>query len=147
MKGRKLSFLERQAKIEQEASERRKVFKELLDHVKAGYSLDCFGPLSLTSIRKYLKTFKEEFIEEELENAIRQGKNYWEDLGRRQSNGSCLGNSRSWYYNMANRYGWREKIDIEAEHKGQVQVNIVSYARGQSSSDSKTSPSDTLEQE
>jgi hypothetical protein len=145
MKGRKLSFLERQAKIEQEASERRKVFKELLTHVSMGYSLDCFEPMSVTTIKKYLKVFKEEFIEEELEQAMRQGKNYWEGLGRSQSNGSCLGNSRSWYYNMANRYGWREKLDIEAEHKGNVQVNIVSYARGQASSDSKTSPSDSQE--
>lgn len=139
MKGKKLSSKERIEKLEQDKSERLKIFKELCNHVAQGYSLDCFGPLSITSIRKYLNLYKEEFVQEELDNAMRQGKIFWEGIGRRQANGECLGNSRSWYYNMANRYGWREKIDIEAEHKGQVNVSIVSYA-------TKKQSTDTLEQ-
>jgi hypothetical protein len=80
------------------------------------------------SIRLYLKTYPEEFIQEELDNSLREGKIYWEDIGSRQANGNCLGNSRTWFYNMANRYGWKERLDIEAEHKGTVNVNVVSYA-------------------
>ena len=57
-----------------------------------------------------------------------EGKDYWETLGKRQSEGTCLGNSRSWYYNMSNRYGWRDKHDVQAEHKGSVNVNVISYA-------------------
>lgn len=128
MKGKKLSYKERVEKLEADAIERKKIFKELCEHVEKGYSLDCFVPLSVVSIRKYLQTFSEEFVQEELDAAMRKGKIYWEDIGTRQANGQCLGNSRSWYYNMANRYGWRDKLDIEAEHKGQVAVNIVSYA-------------------
>lgn len=127
MKGRKLTAVERRVKVENSAIERRKVFAELLKHLQAGYSLDCFGPLSETSIKSYLKLYPKEFVWEDLEQALRDAKSGWEDLGRRQANGSCLGNSRSWYYNMVNRYGWRERHEVEAEHKGSVNVNVVSY--------------------
>ncbi len=59
---------------------------------------------------------------------MREGRQAWEEIGHKQANGQCLGNSRTWFYNMANRYGWRDKIEVEAEHKGQVQVQVVSYA-------------------
>jgi hypothetical protein len=128
MKGKKMNCIERKKKIELDKNERRKVFKELCAHIQNGYSLDCFGPLSDTTIRSYLKQYPDEFIEQELQDSLRKAKNNWEEIGLRQANGSCLGNSRSWYYNMANRYGWREKLEVEAEHKGSVNINVVSYA-------------------
>jgi len=129
-----MTLKERREKFEQDAGYRREIFVLLLKHVERGYSLDCFEYAALETIKKYLSVYKEEWCQEELEEAKRKGKIAWESIGYRQANGECLGNSRSWYYNMANRYGWREKIDIEAEHKGQVSVNIVSYA-SQSGSD------------
>lgn len=134
MKGKKVSTKERRQRAEQSATDRRKLFHELCNHVAQGYSMDCFPPLSDTTIEKYLNLYPEEFCREELIEAQRKGKVFWEGLGRRQASGDCLGNSRTWYYNMANRYGWREKLDIEAEHKGQVQVNVVSYASKKASS-------------
>ena len=128
MRGKKLGAKERLEKLESDKAERRKIFKELLDHVKAGFSIDCFGPLSDVTIRKYLKVYPEEFIEEEFVEAIRYAKAEWESIGKKQSTGQCLGNSRSWFYNMANRYGWHEKSQVETEHKGQVSVNVISYA-------------------
>lgn len=135
MKGKKLSHKERVEKLEQDTTERKRVFKELCEHVSKGYSLDCFGPLGTDSIRKYLKVYPEEFVQEELDNSLRQGKEYWETIGSKQANGQCLGNSRTWFYNMSNRYGWRDKIDVEAEHKGQLAVNIVSYASSKARTD------------
>jgi hypothetical protein len=128
MKGRKLSSKEEKEKLQASADYRRKVFKELLAHIKQGYSLDCFGPISLSCIKEYLKTYPEQFCGDELEEAQRQAKTGWETLGRKQADGTCLGNSRSWYYNMANRYGWAEKQEVKQEHSGGVSVNIVSYA-------------------
>lgn len=128
MKGKKLSNKERIEKLEADATERRKIFKELCEHISGGFSLESFAPLGTDSIRKYLKVFKEEFVQEELDNAMRSGRSYWEDIGKRQANGECLGNSRTWFYNMANRFGWREKLEVEAEHKGQIAINVVSYA-------------------
>ena len=136
MRGVKLGARERKEKLQKEPSFRRAVFKDLLRHIEAGYSIDCFGQMSETAIKNYLITYPEEFIEEELADSIRKAKGYWEGLGARQANGSCLGNSRSWYYNMVNRYGWREKIDIAAEHKGQVEVSIINYATQRLSQDS-----------
>jgi hypothetical protein len=128
MKGKKLTHKEKIMKLEADKNYRRSIFKDLCAHVARGYSLDCFPSLSIVSIRLYLKTYPEEFIQEELDNSLREGKIYWEDIGSRQANGNCLGNSRTWFYNMANRYGWKERLDIEAEHKGTVNVNVVSYA-------------------
>lgn len=128
MKGKKLTAKERREKLEADISERRKVFRELCDHIASGLSLESFGPLSDVTIKKYLSLYPEEFIEEELKDAMRRGRSYWESIGKRQANGDCLGNSRTWFYNMANRFGWREKLDIEAEHKGSVNVNVVNYS-------------------
>ncbi len=103
MKGKKLSAKERIEKLEADKNERRKIFKELCEHVGRGMSVESFPPLSANSIRKYLKDYPEEFCQEELDNAMRQGRDWWENVGRRQANGECLGNSRTWFYNMANR--------------------------------------------
>lgn len=135
MKGKKITLKERLAKLEVDKTERRKIFKELCDHVAQGLSLECFAPISANTIRSYMKTYPEEFCEEELDNAFRQGRIWWEGIGRRQASGDCLGNSRTWFYNMANRYGWREKLEVEAEHKGQLSINVVSYASRKASVD------------
>lgn len=137
MKGKKLTAGERINKLENDAVERRKIFKELLAHLEQGLSLESFGPLSANSIRKYLNLYKDEFVQEELEEAQRKGRSFWESIGKRQANGECLGNSRTWFYNMANRYGWREKLEVEAEHKGQVSVNVISYASREASQDNE----------
>lgn len=128
MKGKKMTTSERMQKLEEDKTERRKIFKELLAHVEQGLSVESFGPLSDVSIRKYLNLYKEEFVQEELDEAKRKGRAYWEAVGKRQANGECLGNSRTWFYNMANRFGWRKKLEVEAEHKGQISVNVISYA-------------------
>lgn len=135
MKGKKLSAKEKRELLTSSKVERAKTFKELLAHLRAGFSLDCFPALSDVSIRTYLKTYPEEFVEEEFVQALRDGKLMWEGIGHRQAQGTCLGNSRSWYYNMANRYGWREKVDLQAEHSGTVNVNVVSYASNKRSTD------------
>lgn len=127
-KGKKTGAVDVMSKLESDAVERRKMFKELQRHVENGYSMDCFGPLSLGSIEKFLKDYPLEFVVADLEQSIRKAKAKWESIGERQSNGSCIGNSRSWVYNMINRYKWTDRVQVEAEHKGAVAINIVSYA-------------------
>ena len=126
--GKKSTYKERMRLLANSAVERRRVFVNLVRHLKAGYSLDCFSELSENSIREFLKTYPEEFVWEEVEQALRDGKSGWENLGRRQADGTCLGNSRSWYYNMVNRYKWRERVEVDAEVKGSLSVNVVNYA-------------------
>lgn len=114
---------------------RRKVFKNLLTHVREGYSIDCYSPLSADTITLFLTKFPDEFIGTELEKALRDGKQMWEGIGIRQSDGRCLGNSRSWYYNMMNRYGWSDKAQVKQEHSGSIKVEVVNYADTSSSND------------
>lgn len=133
MKGRKLTHKEKIEKIEADKGERRKVFNDLCKHLSKGYSLECFSLLSANSIRKYLETYPEEFVQEEINDALREGQIYWEGIGRRQADGTCLGNSRTWYYNMSNRYRWSDRQQIETEHKGSVAVTVVNYASQKSS--------------
>ena len=128
MAAKKLSRKERTEMIKSNPKYRAQMFSDICSHLRDGYSLDCFGPLSEQSILDYTKLYPEEFVFEDLVEARREGKEGWESIGRDQATGKCLGNSRSWYYNMANRYGWRDKIDIEAQHSGQVQIEIVNYA-------------------
>jgi hypothetical protein len=128
MKGKKVSYQTRIQCLRDSKEEREKCFRQLCEHIAKGFSLDCFTELSVTKIKEFIQLYPVEFDSESLEDAIRQGKKTWEGIGYRQALGTCLGNSRSWYYNMSNRYGWRDKVDIEAEHKGNLAVNIVSYA-------------------
>lgn len=128
MKGKKMTLKERMEKIERDKNERRRLFKALCDHVSNGLSIESFSEVTTNTLKSYFKLYPEEFSGEEFDTALQKGREYWEDIGRRQANGNCLGNSRTWYYNMANRFGWREKLEVEAEHKGQIAINVVNYA-------------------
>lgn len=112
---------------------RKDIFRKLLDHLKAGLSVDCFKFLSFHSIQRCLREYPAEFVQSKYDQALREGQDMWEDIGKAQALGKCLGNSKSWYYNMANRYGWRERVDLQSEHKGAMQVEIVNYTRAKDS--------------
>lgn len=130
-------------RIERDRDFRKKIFKELCNHLILGYSLTCFGPLSQYSIDKYLKLYPLEFVQERLEEAQRQGQGGWESIGRKQATGECIGNSRSWYYNMANRYGWREKIDVDSKVNGLATVTVINYSDINKPSQPSTDSEDT----
>jgi hypothetical protein len=133
MKGKKTTNSERRRNMKESEVERRKIFRELLTHLRAGYSVDCFAILSDTMIKTCLDTYPKEFVREDFEDALRDGKSGWESIGRRQAEGTCLGNSRSWYYNMANRYRWSDRQQVETEHKGQVSVSVINYGASKGS--------------
>jgi hypothetical protein len=121
------NFKEVKNRMASDAGYRQSVFKSLLKHVRDGYSLDAFNLLSLYSIEAAIKAYPDEFCVEELEAAQRDAKCFWEGLGRKQSDGTCMGNSRSWYYNMSNRYKWTDRVQAEVEHKGNLNVSIINY--------------------
>lgn len=128
MKGKKLTHKERVEKLEADSNERRRICRELCAHLAEGYSLESFSEISTNSLRKYINLYKEEFPQEEIDLAMQKGRDMWESIGRRQAMGDCLGNSRTWFYNMAHRYKWSDRVNVETEHKGNVNVNVVSYA-------------------
>lgn len=135
MKSKKLSRYERQKLIESDAQYRREIFERLLKHTREGFSLGSFDEVSEATVKRYFEKYPEEFVLEEYEEALRSGMHFWEGIGKKQATGDCLGNSRTWYYIMANRYGWREKVDVKADHSGEVKVQVVSYASQKPSQD------------
>ena len=137
MKGKKLSGKDRKARLAGDPTERRRIFKDICVHLSTGYSLDCFPDLAIECIQGYIKSYPDEFVQEELEEALRRGKVYWEGIGNRQARGDCLGNSRSWQYNMINRYRWSDRLEVDAKMSGSMDVSIVSYASTKASRDTE----------
>ena len=127
-KGKKLTPQEVRNKMKSDKTLRRSLFADLCRHVERGYSLSCFPSLSDESIRTFIEAYPDEFNAEVLAQSLRTGQQNWEDIGYAQSKGTCLGNSRSWFLNMVNRYKWHDKVEVSAEHKGTVNVNVVNYA-------------------
>jgi hypothetical protein len=104
-----------------------KLFKLLCKHVSDGFSYDCFPYCSDKLLNTLFRDFPAVFCQETFNNSLKQGKLAWEDIGRRQANGSCMGNSRAWVYNMINRYRWSDKLEVSADVKGKLDVSIVNY--------------------
>lgn len=136
MRSRKCTVKALHKDCEESATERARIFKELCTHVAAGYSVESFPELSNFTVKSYLERFPGEFDVDELDKALRKGRVVWEGIGKAQAEGQCLGNSRSWFLNMVNRYGWRDKIEVEAQHSGAIEVQVVSYASKRASQDS-----------
>ena len=104
--------------------EREKLTRNFLEHLSAGYSKESFGEISKKNLQKLLSSVDENLLCQ----ALARGRHTWESIGKRQAEGVCLGNSRSWILNMINRYGWAEKLQIEADVKGALKVEVVNYA-------------------
>jgi hypothetical protein len=126
--GKKGTLKERLAKARESKVERAKIFKALCQHIKEGYSIDCFGLMTLPTIEEWLKLYPQEFVREDLDIAINEGKLMWEHIGKGQANGTCHGNAQAWKFNMTNRYRWIDKVNIDADIKGAVSVEVISYA-------------------
>ena len=111
-----------------DASARRRSFDRLMRHIRQGYSIRSWGEYSEKVVKTFLDTYPEEWDSEELERAQREGMCYWEGLGRAQSDGTCMGNSKSWIYNMVNRFGWTDRSEVKQESSGGIEVRVVNYA-------------------
>lgn len=128
-KDKKLNATEFNAQFGSDALLRANTFRALLLHLRDGYSMDCFGPMSEKSIFEATKNHPLDFKLEEIEIALRDAKTGWERIGRQQAIGTCVGNSRSWYYNMSNRYGWSDKQKVETSGSQALNVSIVNYSK------------------
>lgn len=57
---------------------------------------------------------------------------WWERQGRRMASGAD-GNPAVWIFNMKNRFGWRDKHEVEAKHVGKpVTIQIIEAVRPES---------------
>lgn len=122
------SLKERRAELHRNEDKRKDLHEKLIKHLREGYSFDCFPYLSQKALKELMSAFPEEFDPEEIDEAIEFGKHCWEKIGKEQAAGSCMGNSRTWFYNMSNRYGWREKQEVKQDVSGHVSISVISYS-------------------
>ena len=122
------TYKERRDALKDDEKYREWLHKRLLQHLREGLSAQCFGILDKTTMSEAIKKYPQSFDMREIESAVDEGQARWEQLGYAQANGKNLGNSRTWYYNMANRYGWSEKSKVDIDAKQAVTVQVVSYA-------------------
>jgi len=127
-RGKKESAKERIERYNTDPGARKRLCAELCKHLEQGYSVESFSGVSTRILKTYLELYKDEFPREDIEEAMQVGRDTWEQIGKRQANGQCLGNSRSWYLNMSNRYNWTDKQQIEVDGKQAVSVSIVNYS-------------------
>lgn len=126
--GKKQTVRERLAKARESSAERSKIFKELCQHIRDGFSLDSYGLLGEKSIKEWLETYPKEFISEDFDAAINEGRQLWERIGKQQANGTCHGNSATWKFCMTNKYRWVDKLDVSADVRGAVSVEVINYS-------------------
>lgn len=107
---------------------RAEVMKSYAEHLESGFKGESFQ-IDKKLIEKCYQAYTQEFesMGIDLSASEREGYRFWESIGRAQALGECLGNARAWTYNMANRYGWRDRQETDAKHTGNVAVSIVSY--------------------
>ena len=123
------------AEVLQSQTKRQRVCKELKKHLAEGLSINCFTGCGGRLLQRLIKEFPEDFDLEDIDYAKDKGMNWWEKLGKSQASGENCGNSRTWFYNMSNRYGWSDKVDLKADIKGNVNVSVVNYGTPKVSTD------------
>ena len=108
-------------------AERKEAFKAFCEHIAAGYSQDTFHkPCVFNTIMKMISDYPDEFDQEVLLMAKAEGKFFWESMGKLGAMGKIKGfNQQSWWRNMQNKLGWKDKI----EHGGDGDSPIVVIKR------------------
>jgi len=90
-------------------------------HLESGLSQDCFIDADWDTVERYIKDFPEDFPTEKIAASKRKGRKFWEILGIKGATGVQANfNAASWIFTMKNKYGWRDKVDID--HGGKVEV-------------------------
>jgi len=93
---------------------RREFWKDVCDHISQGYSMKSYPSADEDTIYSYAKKFPEDCPISDLDEAKRKSCFFWEKIGLAGATGKVDGfNSASWIFNMKNRFGWRDKQEID----------------------------------
>lgn len=98
--------------------ERQKLCDAWCEHLQNGYSKQSFPLCDYDTIERYVKLYPADFPADRLEKAMKINRMFWEGLGIDGTKGKINNfNASSWKYNMANRFGWRDKQDHTSDNK------------------------------
>jgi transposase len=104
------------------------MFDLIIDHMEKGYSKDSIAGLlriSRDTLYQWVKKYSD------FSDTIKEGEElsrlFWEQKANdhltHYKDGKQL-NSTVWIFNMKNRFGWRDKIDVEEKQTSDVNVEI-----------------------
>ena len=131
--GKKRPFLERhhvKGTLRWDSTPIRKDFwKDLCEHLEAGYSLNSYPHASEMTIYKYATDFPEDCPVSALEEALRHGRKMWEKIGLGGATGKINKfSAAAWIFNMKCRYGMVEKIEVSGPNGGAITQAVVTAA-------------------
>lgn len=97
------------------SKDRKIVFEKILEHVRSGYSPDCFPGIGIKTIWLYIEKFPDDFPAGELMAAGREGLYGWQRIGRSQALGrgdAAKGKTAALFMFMENLYRWMHRQDL-----------------------------------
>ncbi len=117
------------------SEERQHLCDEFCKHMRQGLSKESFPHCDPQTLRRYMRDFPNDFDTEKMIEAERQGRLFWEKIGIAGAVGldevtladgstrKLKGfNAASWIFNMKNRYGWRDRVDVSGH------IDMTMYA-------------------
>lgn len=114
------------------SQQRKKLLNDYIEHISAGFSDKSFIPCDMDTFSEYCKRYPNDFPTDIIEQNRRKRLLFWERIGIEGTTGKLAGyNSRSWEFNMKNRFKWSEKIEVEST--GNV-VTSISFVERESES-------------
>lgn len=103
--------------------QRKKLLTEYLIHISSGYSDKSFTLCDMDTFVNYCNKYPNDFPTDMIEKGRRERMFFWEKIGIEGTTGKLHGyNSRSWEFNMKNRFKWSEKIELES--RGNIVTSI-----------------------
>ena len=106
--------------------QRKKLLTEYLNHICCGYSDKSFTLCDMDTFVHYCKKYPNDFPTDMIERAKRERMLFWEKIGIEGTTGKIPGyNSRSWEFNMKNRFKWSEKIEVESTGNIVTSISFV----------------------
>ena len=100
----------------------------LREHMQSGFSYEAFaGKIGIAIETLYNWEKKQPDFLEAKKIAVNEARYTWERLGIAGMTGKIIGfNATVWIFNMKNRFGWRDKRDIEhSTPEGQALAQVV----------------------
>ena len=102
----------------------------LISHMEGGLSFESFGG-RIDVNEDTLYQWKHDHLE--FSEAYKRGRLksmlHWEEMGHDMVLAG-QGNATTWIFNMKNRFGWKDKQEIEQNNKGEININIKDYGPG-----------------
>ena len=92
----------------------RPLIEAYIKHRADGFNKESFPPCDYRTIESHLESNPNLQAEKrKLEVAEREGYLEWERMGKNIALGKITGNPTSWIFNMKNKYGWKDRTEVD----------------------------------